>query len=168
MHIKRLMVVFALSAALLWAVSLINLTVQAAPLPKPPAAPPWNASVRVNDTASAEPTARSAPAFAATDSILYAVWQDARNDEADIYAAQSADAGQTWTYIVRVNHDVPGLVQTKPDVAVNAGGTLHVVWIGSGVGVYYARSTNGGRLWSDAVRINDSIGPVDQPALSNR
>ncbi len=164
MHAKRLLAVIALSAALLWAVSLINRPAQAAPSYRPVAAPPWNTNVRVNDTAVAGPVARSAPAFAATDSLVYAVWQDARNGDADIYSAQSVDAGQTWGYIVRVNHDVPGLDQLDPDLAVNVSGTLHAVW--EDYGIYYARSTNGGRAWGDAIKISDASGAAVDPAIA--
>ena len=164
MPIKRLLAVVVLSAALLWAVSLINQPAQAAPSYKPVAAPPWNTSVRVNDTAPAGPVARSAPAFAATSSMLYAVWQDARNDDGDIYAAQSSDAGQTWGYILRVNHDVPGQLQADPDVAVNVSGTLHVVWEDNGL--YYARSTSNGRSWGEAIKISDAIGWALDPAIA--
>ena len=166
MRTNRLIAVVALSGALLWAVSLINQSAQASPSLKPPAAPPWNTSVRVNDIAPAGPAARSAPAFAAKDSpteMVYAVWQDERNGDADIYSAQSADAGQTWSFITRVNHDAPGQSQSSPDVAVSVSGTLHVVWQDSGV--YYARSTNGGKTWSAEVKLNDSTGGV-YPAVA--
>ncbi len=169
MAIKRLIIVFVLTLSvwLLLTTLVTGLKVQAAPQERPQAAPPWNASVRVNDNAPVGPVARGAPAFAAKDSpeILYAVWQDERNGDPDIYSAQSADAGQTWTYITRVNHDAPGVgQQNSPDVAVAADGTLHAVWLNSGV--YYARSTNGGRTWSDEVKINDSSSWADHPAIA--
>lgn len=168
MRTARLTAVIILSTLSIWAVSMINRPVQAAPAYRPAAAPPWNTSVRVNDTAAAGPVARSAPAFAATDSMLYAVWQDARNDDGDIYSAQSANAGQTWTYIVRVNDDAPGREQADPDVAVNAAGTLHTVWEDTRSGwreIYYARSTDG-RLWSNAIRISTPGSVAVDPAIA--
>ena len=166
MHAKRLLTVIALSAALVWAVSLINRPAQAAPSFRPAAAPPWNDNVRVNDTTSAVTATRIAPAFTARDSsnTLYAVWQDARNDDGDIYSAQSANAGQTWTYIVRVNRDAPGTLQADPDVAINAAGTLHVVWENNGL--FYARSTDGGRLWGAASQINGAGTLGVDPAIA--
>ena len=156
MPIKRLLVVIALSVAMLWAVSLINRPAQAAPPASPPmrpaAAEPWNTNVRVNDTASAGPLERGTPALAATSGLtLFAVWQDTRNGDADIYSERSVDGGQTWGNIIRVNRDVPGRDQIDPDVAINAASTLHAVWEDSGV--YYARSIDSGRSWSTATNI---------------
>ncbi|CAG0996983.1 hypothetical protein PLCT2_02820 [Planctomycetaceae bacterium] len=171
MPLKRLCLVILLSVGMLWAVSLISRTAQALPSLRPPVAPPWNTSVRVNDNAAVAPVIRGAPAFAAKDSLemVYAVWQDERNGDLDIYSAQSADAGRTWSYITRINHDILGHAQTDPDVAVAASGMLHAVWEDtrlSGSSIYYARSLNGGRTWSTEIKINDTTRRSLEPAIA--
>ena len=162
-------------AVALWA----GLAVQAAPAPAPVPAPvsapladsPWNTNVRVNDTATAGPVPRGNLAMTAISSTgrLYAMWEDERNGDPDIYVSRSTDNGATWRNITRVNHDVPGNDQTQPDVAVNITGTLHAVWLDDRSGVtaiYYANSTDG-LTWSDEVRINDvATATANYPAVA--
>ena len=63
------------------------------------------------------------PAIAVVDSgIAYAIWQDARNDDGDIYYSRSTNGGVTWsTKQGRVNDDDMTLFQLQfaPAIAAN-------------------------------------------------
>ena len=175
MSLKRLLPVVILSVAMLWAVSLIAHPAEASPELLPPAAPlvdaPWNTNVRVNSAALAGPMPRRHVALAVISSTgkLYGIWEDERNGDPDVYLSQSSDGGASWRYTTRINHDVPGNNQIKPDVAVNLSGTLHAVWLDSRSGinaVYYATSTDG-RTWSEEVRINEvATATADYPSIA--
>ena len=132
---------------------------------------PWGPNVKVNDDATGVAD-QGAPALAAstTTSDVFAVWQDYRNDDADIYVARSVDGGATWGASTRVNHDAAGQWQSAPDIAVDAAGIVHVVWSDSRAGdddIYYSRSADGGQTWSTEVRVNDSsTGSQHLPAIA--
>ncbi|PSG98022.1 hypothetical protein BRD56_02350 [Thermoplasmatales archaeon SW_10_69_26] len=72
------------------------------------------------------------PALAAdeTGSDVYAVWHDSAHGDADVLAAASPDAGETWTDPVRVHDDEPGngVIQFYPWATVDPDGNLHVTW----------------------------------------
>jgi hypothetical protein len=132
---------------------------------------PWEPNVKVNDDATGVAD-QGAPALAAskTTSDVFAVWQDYRNDDADIYFARSVDGGSTWGASVRVNHDAAGYWQFEPDIAIDAAGIVHVVWSDSRAGdddIYYARSADGGQTWSAEVRVSDVLtGSQYAPAIA--
>jgi len=132
---------------------------------------PWGPNVKVNDDAIGV-VDQGAPALAAskTTSDVFAIWQDWRNDDADVYFARSIDGGQTWGASARVNHDAAGYWQSAPDIAVNVAGVLHAVWSDSRAGdddIYYTRSTDGGQTWSAEMRVNDIFtGSQYSPAIA--
>ena len=63
------------------------------------------------------------------DGTLYAVWQDERNGNSDIYFAQSLDGGDSWRPNVLVTDEPESTEQrqTSPSLAVH-GGKVYVVW----------------------------------------
>ena len=132
---------------------------------------PWNPNVQVNDDVLGGAD-QSNPALAAskTTNDVYALWEDLRNGDMDIYAAHSTDGGVTWGAGVRVNHDSTEVWRSSPDIALNAAGVLHAVWGDSREGtsdVYYARSTDQGQTWSTEIRINDvATGSQSNPAIA--
>ncbi len=156
----------ALTLALLGMLVFVTAT-RAAPLLDAP----WNPNVQVNDDTPGLAN-QHAPALAAskTSDDVFALWQDSRNDDGDIYFAHSPDGGQTWKASIRVNHDVPGLTQSAPDIALGGSGILHAVWADSRAGtmdIYYSRSTDNGTTWSNEVRVNDVFTGVQQtPAIA--
>jgi len=73
------------------------------------------------------------PALAVDEEgILYAVWQDERNGNSDIYFALSCDGGESWSRNVFVSNDPESPEateqwQTSPSLAVY-GGKVYVAW----------------------------------------
>jgi hypothetical protein len=93
---------------------------------------------------------------------IYVAWRKVfEGSVRDIVVARSADGGGHWEEPVRVHADgwvFEGCPHAGPGVAVDAGGTLHVAWYTGregGAGVYYARSVDAGRTFSDAVALLD-------------
>lgn len=88
------------------------------------------------------------------DGRLYAVWDDGRNGNADIFAAWSDDDGATWSEPVRVNQDNTTHAQWMPRAEVGPDGTLHILYLDRqhdpGDKLYdatHAWSLDGGATW---------------------
>jgi hypothetical protein len=99
--------------------------------------------------------------------IIYAVWDDNRNGDYDIYFAKSTDEGMTWSDPnIKVNTDSEGTTQGRPTIAVDATGTIYVAWTDQRNGdqdIYFAYSTDEGSSWSDPnMKINTDTGSADQ------
>lgn len=82
------------------------------------------------------------PALAVSDKTVYLAWTVGDDDAADIRVAKSLDAGTSF--------DAPVIVERSkgysdaPKLAVDARGTLHLVYAESGR-IRYSRSADGGR-----------------------
>jgi hypothetical protein len=164
--LRSVVLSFALFTGIIAALFVVVTTTHAAPLLDAP----WGPNVRVNDDATGVAN-QETPALAAskTTNDVYAVWEDQRSENPDIFFAHSTDGGETWGAGVLVNHDV-GNWQYGPDIAVSAAGLLHVVWYDyrtASADIYYARSTDGGQTWSAEIRINDVYtGSQYSPAIA--
>ncbi|UCF07897.1 MAG: exo-alpha-sialidase, partial [Thermoplasmata archaeon] len=115
------------------------------------------------------------PEIAVFGANLYAVWQDYRDDvfgggDSNIYFTNSTDGGASWGdgvlnhNDIRVDDSPQGTVQEQPDMGVDFGGNIYVVWQDDRDGdwdIYFSYSTDGGTTWGDGllnnndVRIND-------------
>jgi len=87
---------------------------------------------------------------------VYAVWDDDRSGDDDVFFSMSKDSGRTWSPDVRVNDDEQGHIN-DPCVALGKDGAIYVVWeVG---GIYFARSTDDGQTWtSPNIKVNsDSL-----------
>jgi hypothetical protein len=106
-----------------------------------------------------------APAALATDgSRLYASWYDARNQDWDVFLRWSADGGQTWAALQRLNDDPlgDGRDQYLPRLAVAPGGRVDAIFYDRRndprnvlSDVSYTSSSDGGRTFSPNLQIND-------------
>jgi hypothetical protein len=118
-----------------------------APDPTPPVATAWGSSVQVNADDDGAPTSQAHVRLAADGLNVFAVWQDTRNGNDNIYAAMSDDGGQTWNGDVKVSDDAPGaFVEMLPDIAFHRDErdlpgdvngdvvTVYVVWQRLGAG----------------------------------
>ena len=103
------------------------------------------ANVKVNDDVN--PNRQSRPEMATgPDDLVHAVWEDYRNNNWDIYYANSTDGGLSFGTNVRVTNEAAGDWQNNPSLAVDAFGTVHVVWEdnrNSNWSVFYANSSDG-------------------------
>jgi hypothetical protein len=128
-------------------------------------------NVKVNDDVN--PNRQSRPEMATgPGDIIHAVWEDYRNNNWDIYYANSTDGGLSFGTNVRVTNEAPGSWQNNPSLAVDALGTVHVVWEdnrNSDWSVFYANSLDGflsntavswgstpGNQWSALVKVGSN------------
>ena len=60
---------------------------------------------------------------------LYAVWEDERDDDGDIYTSRyNPDVDLTWSTPVKVSDVITPTEQREPDLTVGADGNVYVVW----------------------------------------
>lgn len=110
---------------------------------------------------------------------LYAVWYghpdpmaDKSEDDVDIYMRMSYDSGETWTdrTVINTDHELQGVHHYHPNISVAPNGRLDVVWydqrhsptpeVDGNQGfqdVYYRYSTDGGRTFSEEIKVTDRI-----------
>lgn len=97
---------------------------------------------------------------------VYVAWIDNRNGAEDIYFNSSADAGATWGVSdVRLDTDVAGSFLSRQARICCDGLNVYVAWEdirngsgGSGLDLYFNRSTDGGATWLAAdVRLDTDL-----------
>ena len=115
---------------------------------------------------------QDAPDIAAgSDGALYAVWEDNRRGNKDIFFTRSTDGGATWSANTRVDDDIDTAEQEEPAIAIDKDGTIYVTWTDerndAGGDLYFVRSNDGGADWSANVRVNDDTGAAgeDDPVI---
>jgi len=86
---------------------------------------------------------------------------DKPTDDGDIYVSTSTNGGQTWNSI-RVNDDQTDAFQFFPSIAYDSNGVLHAMWgdfrddrTQKTYNIYYAKSQDGGKTWSQNTRVTD-------------
>lgn len=122
---------------------------------------------RVLPLGEACPCCRTSVAIAA-DSTMYLTWRKVDpGDVRDLAVVRSDDLGETWSRPVEPRDDewvFPACPHAGPSLAVDPSGGVHVAWWTGKegeAGVYYARSTDGGRSW---VAQPMGVGPRSIPA----
>jgi hypothetical protein len=119
----------------------------------------WSANNRVDDDVCGGTSQNVASIAVDPAGNAYAVWNDMRNGNYDIYFAYRP-AGGDWGANVRVNNDTGAAWQWAPDVAVDTSGNAYAVWEDERNGngdVYFAYRPAGGN-WSANIRVNDGGG----------
>jgi hypothetical protein len=131
---------------------------------------------RAIDADSTCPCCRTAVA-SGTKGELYVAWRTVLpGDVRDVVVMRSDDGGESWGPKVRpVAHDwkFPGCPHAGPALKVDGEGTLHAAWWTGkegAAGVYYGRSTDGGRTFeaqpiatgerSRPARVQLALGPA--------
>ena len=87
----------------------------------------------------------------------------------DIFYAESSDDGKTWTSPKDVS-GTPGN-SSHPDIAVERDGGIDVVWADTTSGetspdIYFSRSADGGKTWTQAADISNTPGASTEPAVA--
>ncbi|HEV8656774.1 MAG TPA: glycohydrolase toxin TNT-related protein [Candidatus Limnocylindria bacterium] len=100
----------------------------------------------------------------------YAVWQDSRGGNADIYFSSLTHLGTNWSANVKISDDPGSAVQSKPRIGVDSAGNLTAAWIDartSPAHVRVARKPAGGS-WTASIDITPTPANVQSLALSVR
>jgi hypothetical protein len=101
----------------------------------------------------------------------YAVWEDDRKGNADIYFAYRP-AGGTWSDNEKANDDSGAADQRAPAIAVDGLGNAYALWLdgrkdAGNYDVYFACRPSGG-TWSENVQVNDVSGSASSSDLWER
>ena len=112
----------------------------------------WSQDVRLTN----DPDWSFNSSVSGSDSYVYAVWQESRDGNSEIYAKRSPDWGATWSQDVRLTYD--SAWSGLPTVSA-LGPNVHVAWWDDRDGsswnreIYYKRSTDRGTTWSQDTRL---------------
>jgi hypothetical protein len=130
----------------------------------------WTQDIRVNQDPITTIANQASPALAFHGTTLYAMWQDDRGGNYDIYLARSINDGQTWREVGNpVNDDEGAADQLNPSLTVGDDGTLYAVWQDERNGnddIYFSQSRNGGVTWSRNVFVTDDPESTEQRQTS--
>ncbi|MDQ2913449.1 MAG: discoidin domain-containing protein [Chloroflexota bacterium] len=128
----------------------------------------WAANKTVTDNTAA---VKDFPDVAVgSDGTSYAVWQDSRNGNADIYFSTLTSGGSAWAANTKISDDPGTTAQTLPRIGIDGSGNLIAAWVDartSPAHVRVARKPSGGS-WSASVDISPSPANVQSLALSVR
>lgn len=91
--------------------------------------------------------------------------------EQDGFYVQSRDGGKTFTAPVQVNQRAGTITvgaERGVKIALGKDGTIHLVWLGhyqKGGGIWYTRSTDGGKTFAPERNVQDTNVGSDSPAI---
>ena len=128
----------------------------------------WGANKKVTDNTAA--TKDFPDVAVGSDGTSYAVWQDSRNGNADIFFSTLASGGSNWAANVKISDETGSATATKPRMGIDAAGNLLVAWIDartSPARIRAARKPAGG-AWSASVEVSPSPANAQSLALSVR
>jgi hypothetical protein len=113
----------------------------------------------------------------ATDGeTLFAVYSVPLNEHRGVYFLRSDDRGVTWSApALLFDAAANGWASVQQSqILVDQRGRLHAIWVqtslppdNSLMGVYYARSEDGGATWSSPVEVSNGVGGWPQLVASN-
>jgi hypothetical protein len=132
--------------------------------------PPFSGNRKVN-TGSDTANQLNAAIIVDPSGIVYVAWEDERNDNGDIYFANSTDGGATWSNPnMKINTDNGTEIQGTPSLALDSTGTIYAAWSDNRNGylnIYFANSKDGGATWTDPnVRVKSSTAFQSDPTMA--
>jgi hypothetical protein len=133
--------------------------------------------IRVNDDDPLPSTAnQNKPdlAYDPTRNRVYAVWQDERNGDSDIYFAYSNNGGDTWSPNQLLSIDPPTSLaadQSNPSITVGPDSlhSIYVVWQdrrNNNDDIYLTRSDDGGLTWGNNYFVTDDPQMTEQDQVA--
>jgi RHS repeat-associated protein len=129
----------------------------------------WGPNKKVTDNTAA---VKDFPDVAVgTDGTAYAVWQDSRNGNADIYFSKLVPGANAWTANQKLSDDPGTAAQTNARVGVDATGTVTVIWLDartSPAKIRMSRLIAGSATWSASSIVTDTAARPLSTALSVR
>jgi RHS repeat-associated protein len=129
----------------------------------------WGSNLRVTDNTSSN---KFTPDVAVgTDGSAYAVWEDNRSGNADIWFSTLAPGSSIWSANTKISDDPGSSTQTKPRIGVDAVGNLLVVWVDYRVSGGELRSRKRAAVtstWEASVVVSSLAQQPDSPALAVR
>jgi RHS repeat-associated protein len=128
----------------------------------------WPANKKITDNTAALKDFPDVAVDAAN--TAYAVWQDSRNGNADIFFSTLTNGGAAWAANVKISDDPGTAAQTKPRIGIDGAGNLIAAWLDartSPVKVRAARKPAGG-AWSASIDVSPAPANAQSLALSVR
>jgi hypothetical protein len=102
---------------------------------------------------------------------IYAVWNDERNGDDDVFLSYSTNEGDTWSSALRVNNDPVGngKLQYWPSIAISELGEIAILYYDTRntpnnniIEAYIARSTDGGLTFTNEL-LSSAPSPTNIP-----
>jgi hypothetical protein len=113
----------------------------------------------------------SEPAMVTKDGVVYVVWVEHREKDADVMFERFSDESQSLSAAIRVNPQAGQATAWRgdqPTIAVAPDGTIYVGWTGradpasgSSPDIYLSSSRDGGKSFAVPVKVNDDQKPAD-------
>jgi len=128
----------------------------------------WAANKRVSDNTAA---AKDLPdVIVGSDGTSYAVWQDSRNGNADIYFSTLTSGGAAWAANTKISDDPGSAAQTAPRIGIDGSGNLVAAWIDARTSPAHVRAARrpAGGAWSASVDVSPAPANVQSLALAVR
>lgn len=131
----------------------------------------WGANKKVTDNTAA--TKDLPDVTVGSDGTAYAVWQDSRNGNADIYFAKLAPGGGgPWTTPnIKISDDPGTAAQTNARIGIDGSGNLTVAWLDARTTpakIRMTRQLTGTTIWSASTIVTDVAARPLSVALSVR
>jgi RHS repeat-associated protein len=106
------------------------------------------------------------------DGTSYAVWQDTRNGNADIYfASLPPGAGSVWSANLKISDDPGTAAQRAPRIGIDTAGNLTVVWLddrATPTTVRMSQRIAGSSTWSTSSVVTDNAARPVSVAIAVR
>ena len=127
----------------------------------------WQADVRLtNDPNTSSTSLSNAWCVAASGDAVYAVWDDDRDGNLEIYIKRSTDGGVSWGADTRLTNSIAQ--SSHPSISVS-GSAVQVVWRDVRDGnaeIYTKRSPDGGATWGPDTRLSFNTSASEFPSVA--